>query len=69
MARASKLAWLQLVNESTVDGFVPEIALAGPIPSEIGQLVQLKRLILQGNQLTGACHKTRLNAIGKRVYH
>ena len=44
-----------MVNESTIDGFVPENALAGPIPTEIGQLVQLTDLYLNDNQLTGAC--------------
>ena len=58
-----------LVNESTTHVFVPENALAGPIPSQIGQMVQLARLYLNGNQLTGECRETHLIAIGKRVYH
>ena len=69
MARASKLAWLQLVNESTIDGFVPENALSGRIPFEIGQLVQLELLDLNDNQLTGACLKIIELIDGKRVYH
>ena len=44
-----------MVKESTIDGFVPENALAGPIPTEIGQLVQMKELYLYDNQLRGAC--------------
>ena len=56
-------------NESTIDGFVPEIALAGPIPTEIGQLVQLTNLDLNGNELTGACLQIIELIDGKRVYH
>ena len=51
-----------LVYESTADGFVSENALAGAIPTEIGQLAQLARLDLERNQLTGA-PKTHLIAI------
>ena len=58
-----------MVNESTIDGFVPEIALAGPIPTEIGQLVQLTRLYLRQNRLTGACLQIIESFDGKRVYH
>ena len=58
-----------MVNESTIDGFVPENALAGPIPTEIGQLVQLKTLYLASNQLTGACLQIIELIDGKRVYH
>ena len=58
-----------MVNESTIDGFVPENALAGTIPTEIGQLVQLKDLVLDGNQLTGACLQIIELIDGKRVYH
>jgi hypothetical protein len=36
---------------------VPENALAGAIPTEIGQLAQLVRLDLYINQLTGASEK------------
>ena len=50
------------VYESTADGFVSENALAGAIPTEIGQLAQLVRLDLHNNQLTGA-PKTHLIAI------
>ena len=60
---------MQLVNESTIDGFVPENALAGPIPTEIGQLVQLTELYLQRNRLTGACLQIIELIDGKRVYH
>ena len=42
------------VYESTADGFVSENALAGAIPTEIGQLTQLLILDLSFNQLTGA---------------
>ena len=42
---------------------------AGRIPTELGQLSALTQLDLDNNQLTGECdHKTRLIAIGKRVY-
>ena len=58
-----------MVNESTIDGFVPENALAGPIPTEIGQLVQLEKLYLGCNQLTGACLQIIELIDGKRVYH
>ena len=44
-------------------------ALAGRIPTQLGQLTQLKKLSLQSNQLTGECRETHLIAIGKRVYH
>ena len=49
-----KLAWLQLAEQSIIDGFVRGHASAGPIPTEIGQLVQLKMLNLDSNELTGA---------------
>ena len=58
-----------VVYESTIDGFVPENALAGPIPTEIGQLVQLTWLSLSSNQLTGACLQIIELIDGKRVYH
>ena len=48
------------VYESTDDGFVSENALAGAIPTEIGQLAQLVRLDLSYNQLTGASKKLTL---------
>ena len=44
----------RLVYESTIDHFVPGNALAGAIPTEIGQLAQLKALAVSTNQLTGA---------------
>ena len=50
-----------LVYESTIDGFVPENALAGTIPTEIGQLAQLKALAVSTNQLTGACRENSLD--------
>ncbi len=43
-----------LVYKSTADSFVPENALAGAIPTDIGQLTRLMRLELRYNQLTGA---------------
>ena len=52
----------RLVYEYTNEGFVTENALAGAIPTEIGQLAQLTNLQLWRNQLTGACPKTRLIA-------
>ena len=58
-----------MVNESTTDLLVPENALAGLIPTQIGQLGHLTQLFLGSNQLTGACGETSLIAIGKRVYH
>ena len=48
---------------STTDESVPENALAGTIPTEIGQLAELVTLDLYDNQLTGASNKTRLIAI------
>ena len=51
-----------MVYESTAECFVPENALVGAIPTEIGQLAQLARLDLDRNQLTGA-PKTHLIAI------
>jgi len=43
---------------------------SGRIPTELGRLTALMDLRLCGNQLTGECdYKTRLIAIGKRVYH
>ena len=44
----------RLVYESTIDGLGTENALAGAIPTEIGQLAQLMDLQLWENQLTGA---------------
>ena len=41
------------VYEFTAECFVPGNALAGAIPTEIGQLAQLKNLGLDQNQLTG----------------
>ena len=46
-----------LVYESTADGFVSENALAGAIPTEMGQLAKSMRLDLSDNQLTGASKK------------
>ena len=43
----------RLVYESTAECFVPGNALAGAIPTEIGQLAQLENLYLHQNQLTG----------------
>jgi hypothetical protein len=41
------------VYESTAECFVPGNALAGAIPTEIGQLAQLENLYLHQNQLNG----------------
>jgi len=44
--------------------------VSGRIPTDLGQLTALTKLCLHCNELTGECdHKTRLIAIGKRVYH
>ena len=51
----------RLVYESTIDGFVPGNALAGTIPTEIGQLAQLLFLDMGHNQLTGMCPKNSLD--------
>ena len=59
----------RLVYEYTTYGFVPENALAGRIPTEIGQLAQMEWLGLNGNQLTGACLQIIFLIDGKRVYH
>ena len=50
----------RLVYESTIHGFAIENALAGAIPTEIGQLAQLVSLDMCWNQLTGACPKNSL---------
>ncbi len=47
----------QRVGESTAECFVAGNALAGAIPTEIGQLAQLETLYLNRNQLTGASKK------------
>ena len=57
-----------MVYEYTTDGFVPENALAGRIPTEIGQLAQMEGLVLSDNQLTGACLQIIFLSDGKRVY-
>ncbi len=43
--------------------------LAGAIPTEIGQLAQLKNLDLTENQLIGACTGNSLDYNGIRVYN
>ena len=40
---------------STTDESVPENALAGTIPTEIGQLAELRELHAANNQITGVC--------------
>ena len=40
---------------STTDESVPENALAGTIPTEIGQLAELRELHATNNQITGVC--------------
>ena len=50
-----------MVYEYTIDGFVTENALAGAVPTEIGQLAQLTQLSLSFNQLTGAWPKNSLD--------
>ena len=58
----------RLVYESTAECFVAGNALAGTIPTEIAQLVQLNTLYLCENQLTGTS-KTSLDCnFGIRVY-
>ena len=47
---------------------VTENVLAGAIPTEIGQLAQLKSLDLNTNQLIGACSGNSLDYNGIRVY-
>ena len=54
--------------ESTADGFVSENALAGAIPTEIGQLTQLLILSLSYNQLTGASKNSLHCNFGIRSY-
>jgi hypothetical protein len=58
----------RLVCESTAECFVTGIALAGAVPTEIGQLAQLKYLKLLQNQLTGACTENSLDCNGIRVH-
>ena len=62
------MAQLVLVYESTADGCVPENALAGAIPTEIGQLAQLVDLDLHGNH-TGASKNSLDCNFGVRVYN
>ena len=59
---------ITMVYESTADGFVSENALAGAIPTEIGQLTQLLTLSLSSNQLTGASKNSLHCNFGIRVY-
>ena len=54
---------------STTDEAVPENALAGTIPTEIGQLAELRELHAHDNQLTGVCLQIIFLIDGKRVYH
>ena len=58
---------ITMVYESTADGFVSENALAGAIPTEIGQLTQLLNLDLSFNQLTGASKNSLHCNFGIRV--
>ena len=51
----------RLVYEYTTYGFAPENALAGRIPTEIGQLAQMEGLGLSNNHLTGACRENSLD--------
>ena len=66
--RALETRLITMVYESTADGFVCENALAGAIPTEIGQLAQLIRLDLENNQLTGAPKNLLYCNFGIRVY-
>ena len=58
----------RLGYESTADGLEPKNALAGAIPTEIGQLTQLQTLGLSYNQLTGASENSLHCNFGIRVY-
>ena len=58
---------VRLVYESTADGFEPKNALAGAIPTEIGQLAQLVGLELRDNQLAGASKNSLDCKFGVRV--
>ncbi len=55
------------VYESKTDIFLPENALAGAIPTEIGQLAQLVGLELRDNQLAGASKNSLDCKFGVRV--
>jgi hypothetical protein len=57
-----------MVYESTAECFVTGNALAGAIPTEIGQLAQLQYLYLNENQLTGASTNSLDCNFGIRVY-
>ena len=57
-----------MVYESTAECFVTGNALAGAIPTEIGQLAQLQYLYLDENQLTGASKNSLDCNFGIRVY-
>ena len=58
-----------MVYESTAECFVTGNALAGAIPTEIGQLAQLNTLYVNQNQLAGACTENSLDCNGKGGYH
>jgi hypothetical protein len=53
---------------NAISCLVTENVLAGAIPTEIGQLAQLKSLDLNTNQLIGACSGNSLDYNGIRVY-
>ena len=53
---------------NAISFLVTENVLAGAIPTEIGQLAQLTKLTLSGNQLIGACTGNSLDDNGIRVY-
>ena len=44
-------------------------ALAGSIPTEFGELINLTTLVLAKNQLTGTPHLLMLPGVVVRVYH
>ena len=54
---------------NAISCLVTENVLAGAIPTEIGQLAQLKSLDLNMNQLIGACSGNSLDYNGIRVYN
>ena len=53
---------------NAISCLVTENMLAGAIPTDIGQLAQLKDLLLYLNQLIGACTGNSFGYNGIRVY-
>ena len=53
---------------NAISCLVTETVLVGAVPTEIGQLAQLKKLNLGDNELIGVCTGNSLDYNGIRVY-